>query len=103
MPLATRFSRREIGRIAVALVPAVPAAWLLRAARWSEAATAAAAAGRVERDVSYGPHERNVMDLYLPDTAKAGPRPLVVCIHGGGWAGGDKRVYAWLGEALARR
>jgi acetyl esterase/lipase len=31
------------------------------------------------------------------------PRPLVVCIHGGGWAGGDKRVYAWLAEALAQR
>ena len=41
------------------------------------------------------------MDLYLPE-GDAAPRPLVICIHGGGWAGGDKSAYAWLGEALAR-
>lgn len=66
----------------------------------------AATAGRVrvERAVAYGPHARHVMDLYLPEAGPgAPPRPLVVCIHGGGWAGGDKRVYAWLGEALAQR
>ena len=57
---------------------------------------------RVVRDVSYGPDARNVMDLYLPEVPAA-PRPLVVCIHGGGWAGGDKRGYAWLAEELARR
>ena len=61
-----------------------------------------AAAVRVVRDVSYGPDARNVMDLYLPRAGPT-PRPLVVCIHGGGWAGGDKRVYAWLGDELARR
>jgi acetyl esterase len=39
-------------------------------------------------DVAYGPHERNVLDLWL---AKGpGPRPLVIYIHGGGWVGGDK-------------
>ena len=38
--------------------------------------------------VSYGPHERNVFDLWLP---KAGqPTPLVLFIHGGGFKGGDK-------------
>jgi acetyl esterase/lipase len=101
MPSPTRFTRRQFGRIALALAPSLPVAWLLRAAP-SKAADAAAGV-RVVRDVSYGPHERNVMDLYLPDAAKTGPRPLVVCIHGGGWAGGDKRVYAWLGEALTKR
>ena len=39
-------------------------------------------------NVSYGPHERNTIDLW---SAKAGaPTPLVIFIHGGGWAGGDK-------------
>jgi acetyl esterase/lipase len=57
---------------------------------------------RVIPDVSYGPDARNVMDLYLPEAGPT-PRPLVVCIHGGGWAGGDKKVYAWLAEALAHR
>jgi acetyl esterase/lipase len=38
--------------------------------------------------VSYGPHERNRIDLW---NAKAdAPTPLLIFIHGGGWAGGDK-------------
>ena len=54
------------------------------------------AAVKVIKDVSYGPHgERNQMDFYLPETGTV-PRPLVICIHGGGWAGGDKSRYAWL-------
>ncbi|MFA6561478.1 MAG: alpha/beta hydrolase [Verrucomicrobiia bacterium] len=40
------------------------------------------------KDVSYGPHERNVFDLWLAKTDK--PAPLVVFIHGGGFVGGDK-------------
>jgi hypothetical protein len=40
-------------------------------------------------DVRYGPHARNVFDLWLPKTASA-PTPLVLYIHGGGFRGGDK-------------
>jgi len=40
-------------------------------------------------DVSYGPHERNVIDLYLAESDR--PTPLVLYIHGGGFRGGDKR------------
>ena len=36
----------------------------------------------------YGPHERNVLDLWKADGE--GPRPLVVYIHGGGFVAGDK-------------
>jgi acetyl esterase len=39
-------------------------------------------------DVRYGPHERNVLDLW--QARGDGPRPLVVFIHGGGFRGGDK-------------
>jgi carboxylesterase type B len=39
--------------------------------------------------VRYGPHERNVLDLYLAESEK--PTPLVLYIHGGGFRGGDKR------------
>jgi hypothetical protein len=39
-------------------------------------------------DVRYGPHERNVLDLWLAKSDK--PTPLVVFIHGGGFVGGDK-------------
>ncbi len=40
-------------------------------------------------DVPYGPHERNVFDLYLTKTSR--PVPLVLYIHGGGFRSGDKR------------
>ena len=43
-----------------------------------------AADGRkVLKDIAYGPHERNKLDLYLPKGD--GPAPVVVWIHGGGW------------------
>src|SRR5215467_9314442 len=34
-------------------------------------------------------HERQKLDLYLPEKAE-GPLPLIVWIHGGGWQGGSK-------------
>lgn len=40
-------------------------------------------------DVRYGPHQRNVIDLYLATSDQ--PTPLVLYIHGGGFRGGDKR------------
>ena len=39
-------------------------------------------------NASYGPHERHVMDLWLPKSDK--PTPIVMYIHGGGFVGGDK-------------
>ena len=36
-------------------------------------------------------HYRQKLDIYLPDTAKAGDKlPLVIWIHGGGWRKGNK-------------
>src|SRR5262245_24112855 len=39
-------------------------------------------------NVSYGKHERQVLDFWKAKSDK--PTPLVVNIHGGGWQGGDK-------------
>jgi len=39
-------------------------------------------------DVSYGPHERNKLDLWLARSER--PTPLVVFIHGGGFVNGSK-------------
>jgi acetyl esterase/lipase len=58
-------------------------------------------------DLEYieGGHERNRLDLYLPEKA-ARPMPLIVWIHGGGWQAGSKEgcPAIWLttkGYALA--
>ena len=42
-------------------------------------------------NVSYGKHERNVLDFWQAKSDK--PTPVVICIHGGGWIGGDKSGY----------
>ena len=54
------------------------------------AATAAAPAQDVKRDLPYAdpPHERQVLDVYSPKGAK--DLPVVFWIHGGGWQTGDK-------------
>lgn len=42
-------------------------------------------------DVRYGPHARNVLDFWAAPAASADkPAPLVIYIHGGGFAKGDK-------------
>jgi len=52
-------------------------------------------------DVSYGPHERNVLDFWKADSEK--PTPVVVYIHGGGFRGGDKRGIRRRYAGLIRR
>jgi acetyl esterase/lipase len=42
-------------------------------------------------NVSYGKHERNVLDFWQAKSDK--PTPVVICIHGGSWIGGDKSNY----------
>lgn len=44
-------------------------------------------------NVAYGPHERNKLDVYLAKNA-AGPAPVVLMIHGGGFRAGDKSRWA---------
>lgn len=43
-------------------------------------------------DLSYGTHERQVVDLCIPDGA-TGDLGLVLFIHGGAWIQGDKEAY----------
>ena len=43
------------------------------------------------RDLAYveGGHERHKLDLFVPESA-AGPLPLIIWVHGGGWQNGSK-------------
>ncbi len=43
-------------------------------------------------DLSYGTHERQVVDLCIPEGA-SGDIGMVLFIHGGAWIGGDKSSY----------
>ena len=47
----------------------------------------------VYRDVAYvtDGHERQKLDLYVPDTGEN--LPLIIWVHGGAWRGGDKTHY----------
>ncbi len=47
---------------------------------------------KVIRDLEYvkGGHERQKLDLYLPEKDASAPLPVIVWIHGGGWQGGSK-------------
>jgi acetyl esterase/lipase len=46
---------------------------------------------KVSRDVKYGPHERNTLDLFVPEAAGSG-RPVFMFVHGGGFIRGTKRA-----------
>lgn len=47
----------------------------------------------VFEDISYGEHERQKLDLYIPKNTD-GEAGLILMIHGGGWIAGDKSCYA---------
>ena len=45
----------------------------------------------VERDVKYGPADRNLLDVFISG-ATSTPRPVLIFIHGGGFVAGNKRT-----------
>lgn len=56
---------------------------------------------RKMENVSYGTHERQVLDLYLPEDL-SDVTGLVLCIHGGAWIGGDKGAYTESAKDLCK-
>jgi acetyl esterase/lipase len=45
---------------------------------------------KTERDVKYGAADRNLLDVFMPETASS-PRPVLIYVHGGGFTRGNKR------------
>jgi len=45
---------------------------------------------KTERDIKYGPADRNLLDVFTPET-NASSRPVLIFIHGGGFVAGNKR------------
>ena len=54
------------------------------------------------RTMSYGAGAAHDIDVYVPDVAGVGPRPVVVFWYGGRWSSGDKADYRFVGAALAQ-
>jgi len=54
------------------------------------------------KDASYGPDERNVLDVYKKKDAVKMPMPILVFIHGGGFISGDKSFCKNIGYYFAR-
>ncbi len=57
---------------------------------------------RAQMDLTYGPEERNMMDLYWPNTeaGREQTSPVVMFIHGGYWQRMDRSVFSHLASGL---
>lgn len=51
--------------------------------------------------IAYGDGPRRTLDIYRPRTP--GPHPVAVFFYGGSWQEGDRRLYRFVGAALASR
>jgi acetyl esterase/lipase len=49
-------------------------------------------ASSIERDIAYGPDPRHRLDIHLPDKPQGPGTPVLLFVHGGGYAWGDKRL-----------
>ena len=89
--MTTRIARRTILPLLAGL--ALPACAALRPGGLTEGA----------RDVAYGPHPRQRMDIYVPQGGGGTLKPVVFFIYGGSWANGAKESYSFVGDALSAR
>lgn len=89
--MTTRIARRTILPLLAGLT--LPACAALRPGRLTDGA----------RDVAYGPHPRQRMDIYVPSGGGSAAKPVVFFIYGGSWANGAKETYSFVGDALAAR
>src|SRR3990167_2289420 len=53
----------------------------------------------VYRDIEYGSHERQKLDIYLP---KHVPKSTIIFWHGGSWLSGDKSSYNLFAKSLTK-
>lgn len=56
----------------------------------------------IRRGLSYGPHERQKLDIFRP-TPEFDRRTVAIFFYGGGWRRGERATYHFVGAALAAR
>lgn len=79
--------------------PLLALATLIAARRAGAASTTLPAGVRVERDLAYGANPRQRIDVYLPTQPPTGA--VLLMVHGGAWAMGDKAAAAAVDAKLA--
>lgn len=57
----------------------------------------------VEKNVSYGTHTLQKLDMYLPANRSSASTKTIVLVHGGGWKEGDKVDFNSYLDSLQRR
>jgi len=57
---------------------------------------------RLESGIVYGTHPRQRLDLYWPEQPRS-DRARIVFFYGGSWQTGERRLYRFVGQALAAR
>ncbi len=59
----------------------------------------------ITRDIKYGAHQRQQLDVVQPKVLEAlsHKRPVIIFFYGGAWESGDKADYFFMAEALASR
>ena len=57
---------------------------------------------KVEQGISYGPQERQKLDVYYPEV-KRPLAPVIVFFYGGSWRRGDRERYRFVGQAMSSR
>lgn len=55
---------------------------------------------QITRDIAFGPHARQRLDIYQPRQPSTSPLPVVVFFYGGSWDSGAKQDYLFVAEAL---
>ena len=55
----------------------------------------------VARDLPFGSHQRQKLDLYAPREQSGAKLPVIVFFYGGSWSSGIKEGYGFAGRALA--
>lgn len=99
-----RISRRKIATLAsvIALTSFLTCLTLL--AQEPKPGRPAAATGGLDLDVVYGKGDGQDLHMDIAKPASGdGPFPVVVCIHGGAWRGGNKQRYHMLIKQLAQQ
>jgi arylformamidase len=90
---AEQLERQYNARAAVPNCEKIFASWRARSADYRQRSLC-------ELDVSYGPRERETLDLFIPDQSNA---PVLIFIHGGYWRSMDKSDFSYLAEGFVDR